>query len=54
MDQNTVIGFLDETSPQTTANTQRNAHDFKSPMNMKMDESHIYKHIVYSIMGRDN
>lgn len=23
MDQNTVIGFLDETSPQTTANTQR-------------------------------
>jgi transposase len=23
LDQNTVIGFLDETSPQTTANTQR-------------------------------
>ena len=23
IDQNTVIGFLDETSPQTTANTQR-------------------------------
>jgi hypothetical protein len=23
MNQNTVIGFLDETSPQTTANTQR-------------------------------
>ena len=33
---------------------RRNAHDFKSPMRMKMDESHIYEHLVYSIMRRDN
>jgi hypothetical protein len=32
---------------------QRNAHDFMSPMSMKMDESHIYEHLVYSIMRRD-
>jgi hypothetical protein len=40
--------------PTTEAQSaQRNVHDFRSPMRMKMDESHIYDHIVYSIMKRD-
>lgn len=27
-----------------TTEAQRNAHDFMSPMGMKMDESHIYEY----------
>ena len=38
---------------ELTEYAQRNAHDFMSPMRMKMDESHIYEHIVNSIMKRD-